>query len=83
MSSLFPRANGQSTLYAMAYGKGRVIEIPDSGWYLTVHSGKSSGLLYKGLRCLLGACVNNVLTDEESELHFLCELIRMSIFKIY
>ncbi|XP_027391668.1 multidrug resistance-associated protein 4-like [Bos indicus x Bos taurus] len=52
-------ANGQSTLYAMKYGKGRVIEIPDSGWYSTVHSGKSSGLLYKSLRCLLGACVNN------------------------
>uniref|UniRef100_A0A4W2CYC5 Uncharacterized protein n=1 Tax=Bos indicus x Bos taurus TaxID=30522 RepID=A0A4W2CYC5_BOBOX len=38
-------ANGQSTLYAMAYGKGRVIEIPDSGWYLTVHSVLTVGII--------------------------------------
>ena len=45
-SSLFHRANGQSGLYAITHGKGKVIVLLDPVWYLTVYSGKveSSGL---------------------------------------
>ncbi|OWK00872.1 hypothetical protein Celaphus_00016748, partial [Cervus elaphus hippelaphus] len=32
-------ANGQSSLYALAYGKGKVIVMLDPVWYLTVYSG--------------------------------------------
>ncbi|XP_057563438.1 ATP-binding cassette sub-family C member 4-like [Hippopotamus amphibius kiboko] len=31
-------ANVQSTLYYIAYGKGRVIVVPDPAWYFTVHA---------------------------------------------
>ncbi|XP_057563172.1 ATP-binding cassette sub-family C member 4-like [Hippopotamus amphibius kiboko] len=31
-------ANGQSTLYAIVYGKGKLIVEPDSAWYFTVHA---------------------------------------------
>ncbi|XP_027412882.1 multidrug resistance-associated protein 4-like [Bos indicus x Bos taurus] len=60
-------ANGQSTLYAMAYGKGRVIEIPDSGWYLTVHSVLTVGIILFGItRSLL---IFYVLVNSSQTLH--------------
>ncbi|XP_060989039.1 ATP-binding cassette sub-family C member 4-like [Dama dama] len=60
-------ANGQSTLYAMAYGKGRVIEIPDSDWYLTVHSVLTAGTILFGVtRSLL---IFYVLVNSSQTLH--------------
>nr|XP_020732967.1 multidrug resistance-associated protein 4-like [Odocoileus virginianus texanus] len=60
-------ANGQSTLYAMAYGKGRVIEIPDSDWYLTVHSVLTEGTILFGItRSLL---IFYVLVNSSQTLH--------------
>uniref|UniRef100_A0A4W2CXD9 Uncharacterized protein n=1 Tax=Bos indicus x Bos taurus TaxID=30522 RepID=A0A4W2CXD9_BOBOX len=60
-------ANGQSTLYAMKYGKGRVIEIPDSGWYSTVHSVLTIGIILYGIiRSLL---IFYVLVNSSQTLH--------------
>ncbi|KAG5204277.1 hypothetical protein JEQ12_002253 [Ovis aries] len=60
-------ANRQSTLYAMAYGKGRVVEIPDSGWYLTVHSVLTEGTILYGItRSLL---IFYVLVNSSQTLH--------------
>ncbi|XP_055398814.1 ATP-binding cassette sub-family C member 4-like isoform X2 [Bubalus kerabau] len=60
-------ANGQSTLYAMAYGKGRVIEKPDSGWYSTVHSVLTIGIILYGItRSLL---IFYVLVNSSQTLH--------------
>ncbi|KAI4565343.1 hypothetical protein MJT46_009686 [Ovis ammon polii x Ovis aries] len=60
-------ANRQSTLYAMAYAKGRVVEIPDSGWYLTVHSVLTEGTILYGItRSLL---IFYVLVNSSQTLH--------------
>ncbi|XP_070327220.1 LOW QUALITY PROTEIN: ATP-binding cassette sub-family C member 4-like [Odocoileus virginianus] len=36
-------ANGQSSLYAITYGKGKVIVLPDPVWYLRVYSVLTAG----------------------------------------
>ncbi|XP_045018373.1 ATP-binding cassette sub-family C member 4 [Bubalus bubalis] len=60
-------ANGQSTLYVMEYGKGRVIEIPDPDWYLTVHSVLTIGIILFGItRSLL---ILYVLVNSSQTLH--------------
>ncbi|KAB0397015.1 hypothetical protein E2I00_001697, partial [Balaenoptera physalus] len=51
-------ANGQSTLYAMVYGKGNLIVVPDPDWYFTVYSVLTGGTVLFGItRSLLIFCV--------------------------
>ncbi|KAJ8787262.1 hypothetical protein J1605_005848 [Eschrichtius robustus] len=51
-------ANGQSTLYAMVYGKGNLIVVPDPDWYFTVYSVLTVGTVLFGItRSLLIFCV--------------------------
>nr|XP_030712497.1 multidrug resistance-associated protein 4-like [Globicephala melas] len=51
-------ASGQSTLYAMVYGKGNLIEVPDPNWYFTVCSVLTVGTVLFGItRSLLIFCV--------------------------
>ncbi|XP_073651149.1 ATP-binding cassette sub-family C member 4-like [Tursiops truncatus] len=51
-------ASGQSTLCAMVYGKGNLIEVPDPDWYFTVCSVLTVGTVLFGItRSLLMFCV--------------------------
>ncbi|XP_036687279.1 multidrug resistance-associated protein 4-like [Balaenoptera musculus] len=51
-------ANGQSTLYAMVYGKGNLIVVPDPDWYFTVYSVLTVGTVLFGItRSLLIFCI--------------------------
>ncbi|KAM9049321.1 LOW QUALITY PROTEIN: ATP-binding cassette sub-family C member 4-like [Megaptera novaeangliae] len=50
--------NGQSTLYAMVYGKGNLIVVPYPDWYFTVYSVLTVGTVLFGItRSLLIFCV--------------------------
>ncbi|XP_020936935.1 multidrug resistance-associated protein 4-like isoform X3 [Sus scrofa] len=60
-------ANEQSTLYAMAYGKGKEILIPDPGWYFTPYSVLTAGTVLFGIsRSLL---MFYVLVNSSQTLH--------------
>ncbi|TEA41155.1 hypothetical protein DBR06_SOUSAS5610001, partial [Sousa chinensis] len=51
-------ASGQSTLYAVVYGKGNLIEVPDPNWYFTVCSVLTVGTVLFGItRSLLMFCI--------------------------
>ncbi|KAF4008061.1 hypothetical protein G4228_019617 [Cervus hanglu yarkandensis] len=66
-SSLFHRANGQSSLYAFAYGKGKVIVMLDPVWYLTVYSVLTVGTVLFGItRSLL---ILYILVNSSQTLH--------------
>ncbi|XP_060989040.1 ATP-binding cassette sub-family C member 4-like [Dama dama] len=60
-------ANGQSSLYALAYGKGKVIVMLDPVWYLTVYSVLSVGTVLSGItRSLL---IFYILVNSSQTLH--------------
>uniref|UniRef100_A0A5G2R7R0 Uncharacterized protein n=1 Tax=Sus scrofa TaxID=9823 RepID=A0A5G2R7R0_PIG len=49
ISSLCRRANGQSSLYAIEYLKGKITFIPDPVWYLTAYSVLTAGTVLFGI----------------------------------
>ncbi|OWK00772.1 hypothetical protein Celaphus_00016754, partial [Cervus elaphus hippelaphus] len=60
-------ANGQSSLYAFAYGKGKVIVMLDPVWYLTVYSVLTVGTVLFGItRSLL---IFYILVNSSQTLH--------------
>uniref|UniRef100_A0A4W2HUP1 Multidrug resistance-associated protein 4 n=1 Tax=Bos indicus x Bos taurus TaxID=30522 RepID=A0A4W2HUP1_BOBOX len=60
-------ANGQSTLYVLVSGNGRMIEIPDPDWYLTAYSALTVGTILFGItRSLL---IFYVLVNSSQTLH--------------
>uniref|UniRef100_A0A8W4FM45 Multidrug resistance-associated protein 4 n=1 Tax=Sus scrofa TaxID=9823 RepID=A0A8W4FM45_PIG len=64
---LRPQANELSTLYAMAYGKGSLILLPDPGWYFTPYSVLTAGTVLFGItRSLL---MFYVLVNSSQTLH--------------
>uniref|UniRef100_A0A8D0RP76 Cystic fibrosis transmembrane conductance regulator n=1 Tax=Sus scrofa TaxID=9823 RepID=A0A8D0RP76_PIG len=60
-------ANELSTLYAMAYGKGSLILLPDPGWYFTPYSVLTAGTVLFGIsRSLL---MFYILVNSSQTLH--------------
>ncbi|XP_057563694.1 ATP-binding cassette sub-family C member 4-like isoform X2 [Hippopotamus amphibius kiboko] len=60
-------ANGQSTLYSMAHGKGKLIVVPDPDWYFAVYSGLTVATVLFGItRSLL---IFYILVNSSQTLH--------------